>query len=686
MINASSVRKKLAISFLSMFGACGAAILAVSAITLTNGLTSFYRDDFSTNIRILEDDFEQNQQKIHNVIEGLKDDEETASLILENNRARAERKTHFVMATKQADSLVFFDISGTDIETGKKAEPAEQIALILGGRVLADKLITDERFTLVEGTPISFKGRPIGGVIALRELGSQEAINAYKEKLSSQVTFFSGTTRIRTTLTDDKGKSVTGTKLDNPEIINRVLENGLDYLGTNKILGKDHVVIYMPLKDGQGKTLGMFFIGQSLDKIRSVTGRLYRAQALLLVISGLVMLALGVLIMNRIILLPLADIGKAVHNLSSGHADLSLRLDGGRNDEFGGIARDVNAFMDILRDLLSEVREIQGELYRVVNELSDNAAETAGATAQITSNIEGVRNQSGDQEQSVRKTNEILGQSSETVIALDDLIQNQGAGITESSAAIEEMVGNISSVSKSVRKMSDKFKELIETTLAGKTKQEAVDARVRNIADQSQLLLEANTIIAKIASQTNLLAMNAAIEAAHAGEAGAGFSVVADEIRKLAETSSNRSKAINTELKNISAAIGEVVASSRESQESFASVVSSIGETDKLVVEIDNAMTEQKSASTQILEALRDMNAASMGVQEQSGNLKGGVKSVNGEMAQVEGNSRAILRSMDEMTHGAKEISETAQAVSSLAERTKESIRKMQECLAKFNI
>jgi methyl-accepting chemotaxis protein len=203
------------------------------------------------------------------------------------------------------------------------------------------------------------------------------------------------------------------------------------------------------------------------------------------------------------------------------------------------------------------------------------------------------------------------------------MIQGQAASVVQASAAVEEMIGNINSVDRSVVKMSSEFNSLETDTKNGIEMNSTVNSLIQRIADQSSSMVDANSIIQNIAEQTNLLAMNAAIEAAHAGDAGKGFSVVAEEIRKLAENSGTQAKKISKVLKDIKGLIDSTSETSSDAQQKFEQVVELSEQVKNQEETVQHAVSEQASGGNELLQAIQQMNMLMQSVKENSEELKG---------------------------------------------------------------
>jgi methyl-accepting chemotaxis protein len=373
-----------------------------------------------------------------------------------------------------------------------------------------------------------------------------------------------------------------------------------------------------------------------------------------------------------------------LEHLSSAEKDLRGRISISSIDELGSISGMVNAFSQGLSRSMTDLKSAQGKLSGLGEELRRTADDTAGAVAQISASASRMSDKARLQSSSVAESSSAVEEIARSIESLEGLISEQSSSVTEASASIEEMVGNIASVTASIDKMAQQFGSLLSAAEAGKATQAETRSRIEQISARSEALLEANKVIATIASQTNLLAMNAAIEAAHAGDAGRGFSVVADEIRRLAETSAGQSKMIRGELSQVQGAIQQVVLSSNLSEESFVRVAERIGETDALVRELQLAMIEQKEGSNQVLESLRSMNDVTSQVRLASREMSAGNETVLGEIGRLREATADIKGGMDEMTEGARGIADGARRVSEMAKGTMDAISEIEEAIGCF--
>jgi methyl-accepting chemotaxis protein len=199
---------------------------------------------------------------------------------------------------------------------------------------------------------------------------------------------------------------------------------------------------------------------------------------------------------------------------------------------------------------------------------------------------------------------------------LNGHLEMQASAISESSAAIEQMVANIRSVSSTLSQNTESVHKLQEASGEGHIGLNEVALDIKEITRESESLLQINAVMENISSQTNLLSMNAAIEAAHAGELGKGFAVVADEIRKLAESSSEHSKTIGDALKNIKSSIDKITDSTENVITKFAAIDSGVKTVFEQESGILSAMTEQETGSAQIIQAINQVNEITHNVRD----------------------------------------------------------------------
>jgi len=579
-------------------------------------------------------------------------------------------------------TVAFFDANGdqlSDLAYGD-APPAEFLKITLNGVENYDLINAAGDIYSLGAVPIKINGSVVGCIFSKQQVTSDEFVRKMNEFTGMDVTVFNGYTRHYTSILGGKD-----TNIEDKSVIDKVM-SGENLMFRTKINGYDYLVNYFPLTNAAGTPITTLFLGEQLVIINDLTQAIFAPLLIFVVLVTIALIVIMVVMLYRLVIVKLNFVKQSVENLSSGDADLTMRIPIKGNDEFADVGNGVNKFVEMLQQIVIKLNNAQKELAAIGDDLGANSQQSASATAEIMANIDSVRNQSKTQAEAVNSTTQVLQNSDQTVEGLVELINEQVKGIADSSAAIEEMLGNIKSVTDSVRKMGNSFKILGSNVDESNVKIDHVTQKVTQMAEQSKMLIQANQMIASVASQTNLLAMNAAIEAAHAGEAGRGFSVVADEIRKLAETSSAQSKNINNELKTISQSIQDVVALSSESKNSFETIVTQLSDTDQIMMQISNAMEEQEVASQQILESLSAMKSQASEVNDKSVDLKNGVENVESNMSSVSQISEVILGSMDEMATGSQQINEAAQSVSGLALQTKNNIGEMSEILSQFKV
>ncbi|MBQ7158501.1 MAG: methyl-accepting chemotaxis protein [Treponema sp.] len=383
---------------------------------------------------------------------------------------------------------------------------------------------------------------------------------------------------------------------------------------------------------------------------------------------------------------PLITVDAKINEIASGKADLTQRMKVLTNDEIGSVTNGFNTFIAKLQNIMSDIKDSRTQLSDAGVDMHGSIEENGQSISNILQSIDAVQGQIATQAASVDETAGAVNEIASNITSLEKMINAQSQNVSIASSAVEQMIGNISSVNNSVTNMASSFDILEQSARSGVQKQTEMNERIEQIKTQSETLQEANVAIAAIASQTNLLAMNAAIEAAHAGEAGKGFAVVADEIRKLSETSTAQSKTIGEQLGIIKDSIGQVVDASVETSAMFNAVSDNIRTTDELVRQIKNAMEEQQEGSKQIVEALHNMSDSTMEVKSASAEMSEGNKAILEEVRRLKDATTVMKSSVVEMSGGAKKISETGSALSNIADKMRSSINQIGSQIDAFQV
>jgi methyl-accepting chemotaxis protein len=451
------------------------------------------------------------------------------------------------------------------------------------------------------------------------------------------------------------------------------------------VAGKE-ALAYYPLVDFSGKTVGYvkfkYDVGGILSGERAFFARSYVAYIVTCILVMLVVTTLAFRFVTR----PLRRASEALSEIAAGEGDLSMRLESSSRDEVGELSGHFNDFIETLRAMVLSIRGSARELASSSDELAEEMAATVGSAKAIAANVESVRERCGEQGLSMTSASASVEQIARNIDSLNALIGNQASSVSESSAAIEEIVSQIGSTAKYTETIGETVQQLSEASESGRQRLLSLSEQIRKISDQSAQLLDANVVIEDIASKTNLLAMNAAIEAAHAGATGRGFAVVAAEIKKLAEDSRSQSAIISKELSGVKSVIDSIARTSDSTGEIFVSVFALVKKVEALQAELRGSLTEQSMGSEQILEALAEINAITSQVKTGSSEMSEGNRRILEEMQNLRATSADISERITDVARGTRAIEEAATEASRRTERNKASVGDVTGQIERFKL
>ncbi len=366
--------------------------------------------------------------------------------------------------------------------------------------------------------------------------------------------------------------------------------------------------------------------------------------------------------------------------------DLISRLNIGTFDDFGIIMTSMNKLMDFLKESLLTLKNETGSVDDAASELLQITENSSSGMIQILSSFEEMQKQNAQQDRLMSAAKNNIAKLSEDASKVSESMQQQALSEEMSAKSISHIAENTTQISALIKQAQELSKTLSQSSEKGAVDVNETENVINSVSENSKKMIEVIQVIEKVASQTNLLAMNAAIEAAHAGDAGKGFSVVADEIRKLAEDTQTHAKSIKELITAITTLVDNGATNMKETKLMFDQIHKEIEEQSDIVNNISRTMDVQSEQTSEMLATTNKVSAQIKDVNTLIKNQAQYTQEIRKEIQEVVDYSVQVNSSMEQSSTILKDFSDSIKTINGKAQNNKHSVQTITNALNKFEL